>query len=98
MFAVLTTDDNVAAGRPTRQSSVSQGGVPERANDGNINGHFNRGQSCTHTTEDLDYPWWAVDLGSERLVLSVVIFNRVDSKCVHFINNLIKTLLYMVDT
>ena len=86
MFAVLTTDDNVAAGRPTRQSSVWDGHTSNRANDGNTNGDLEIGQSCTHTTGGLDYPWWAVDLESVRLVQSVVIYNRVNGNYVHFIN------------
>ena len=87
MFAVLTTDDNLAAGRPIKQSSMFEGHTPDRATDGNINGDLEIGQSCMHTTVDLDYPWWAVDLGSERLVQSVVIYNRVDGKSNYFINN-----------
>ena len=82
---------NKAAGCPTRQSSVFYGCVPERANDGNINGDLDVGFSCTHTTVDLDYPWWAVDLGSEHLVRSVIIYNRVDGNYVHFINDTLKS-------
>ena len=74
---------NVAVGRPSRQSStetITDWDVgPDRANDGNVNGNMNVGQSCSHTVES-DYPWWAVDLGSVRLVLSVHIYNRVDCK------------------
>ena len=86
MFAVVITEDNVAAGRPTKQSSEANSGASDRATDGNINGDFIRGQSCTHTPE-LDYPWWAVDLEYEHLVRSVVIYNRADGMCVYFINN-----------
>ena len=79
---VLTLEMNVALGRPSRQSSTEflRAG-PERANDGNVNGHLNLDKSCTHT-QLTDYPWWAVDLGSVRLVLSVDIYNRVDCKLV----------------
>ncbi|KAK2189176.1 hypothetical protein NP493_114g06066 [Ridgeia piscesae] len=35
--------------------------------------------SCTLTVDSTNYPWWAVDLESERLVRSVVIYNRVDA-------------------
>ena len=91
MFAVLTTDDNVAAGRQTRQSSVYKGSTADRANDGNINGHLGNGETCMHTTVDLDYPWWAVDLGSERFVRSVTIYNRVDGNYVHIINETLKS-------
>ncbi|KAI0208018.1 hypothetical protein LSAT2_007353 [Lamellibrachia satsuma] len=74
---VLTTADNIARGRPTNQTGVLCDGSAEKGNDGNINGHFNDGRSCTHTG-DSNYPWWAVDLQSERLVTSVHIYNRVD--------------------
>ena len=86
MFAVVITEGNVAAGRPTKQSSEANSGASDRATDGNVNGEFNVGESCTQTTE-LDYPWWAVDLESERLVRSVVIYNRADGKCVYLKNN-----------
>ena len=85
-FAVLTSEANVAAGRPTRQSSVSSGASADRANDRDVNGNYFIG-SCTLTVDSTNYPWWAVDLESERYVRSVVIYNRVDGNYVHFINN-----------
>ena len=89
-------DDNInaAAGRPTRQSSLFHGlygGAPERGNDGNINGDYRVGQSCTHTNIHHDYAWWAVDLESVYLVRSVVIYNRVDGNYVHFMNETTKS-------
>ena len=83
-FVVLTSEDNVAAGRPTRQSSVDDGASADRAIDGDVNGHYYKG-SCTLTVDSTNYPWWAVDLESERLVQSVVIYNRVDGKCVQIL-------------
>ena len=54
------------------------------ANDGNTDGNFWDG-SVTHTDWGLTYnvpnvagQWWAVDLGSERVVNKVKIFNRTD--------------------
>ena len=83
VILVLTQDHNVAVGRPSKQSSTDTtfdwDVGPDRANDGNVNGNMKVGQSCSHT-ESTDYPWWAVDLGSVRLVLSVHIYNRVDCK------------------
>jgi len=78
LFVAVRAIDNIALSRPTRQSSVGYGGVPDRATDGNIDGHY-KDNSCACTRET-PYPWWAVDLGSERLVRSVVIYNRVDRK------------------
>ena len=75
LFAVLTTADNVAVGRPARQSSVLYGATPDRAVDGNTNRDFQGGQSCTHTLGD-NYPWWAVDLETVSLVISVHIYSR----------------------
>ncbi|KAK2178256.1 hypothetical protein NP493_551g03036 [Ridgeia piscesae] len=73
----VRADDNVALGRPTRQSSEANGASSDRANDGNTNGELETGQSCAVTTDKYPNPWWAVDLGSERLVRSLVIYNRV---------------------
>ncbi|KAK2174250.1 hypothetical protein NP493_816g02034 [Ridgeia piscesae] len=69
-------ESNIALRRPSRISSSKNGGTADKANDGNINGIFKRG-SCPHNDDSLK-PWWAVDLESERLVLSVHIYNRVD--------------------
>ena len=80
---MLTTEDNDAAGRPTRQSSVDEGGSADRANDGDVNGDYDKG-SCTLTVDSTNYPWWAVDLESKRYVRSVVIYNRVDGNYAHF--------------
>ena len=74
---------NVAAGRPTRQSSVDDGASADRANDGEVNGHYYKG-SCTLTADPTNNPWWAVDLDSKRYVRSVIIYNRVDGNYVHF--------------
>ena len=83
VVVVSPTEVNIAVGRPSRQSStgtiVDWDVGPDRANDGNVNGNMKVGQSCSHT-EPADYPWWAVDLASVRLVLSVRIYNRVDCK------------------
>ncbi|KAI0242703.1 hypothetical protein LSAT2_011778 [Lamellibrachia satsuma] len=79
MFAkqVLTTEDNIAVGRPARQSSLFDFGTPDRVVDGNINGNSHIMKSCSHT-DIAQRPWWTVDLESERLVRSVHIYNRVE--------------------
>lgn len=80
-------ESNLALGRPSWQSSdlPGYGAVAARANDGNTSGNF-WDSSVTHTDWGF-VPWggagwpgqhWYVDLGSERVVTSVKIFNRTD--------------------
>ena len=79
-------ETNLALNRYSWQSSdlPGWGAVASRANDGNTSGNFWDG-SVTHTDAGLTYDvpnvtgqWWAVDLGSERVVNAVKIFNRTD--------------------
>jgi len=74
------TEENVALGRRTRQSTVYMETGSDRAVDGNTNGDHKAGSGCTHTNAGANYPWWAADLEYERVVLSVHIYNRVDRK------------------
>ena len=67
---------NLALNKPAYQSSLSSEGEAKRAVDGNTNGYYNKGHSCTHTKNSL-MPWWAVDLGSDKMVSHVQISNRV---------------------
>jgi len=68
---------NVARRGKARQSATSAGGVAQRAIDGNTNGHFFRGRSVTHTP-NRRAPWWEVDLGRNRPIERIVIWNRTD--------------------
>ena len=79
MIAVLSTEENIAFGRPTNGSSVQGNGPPKNAVDGDTNGNFLH-RSCTQTIGSA-YPWWAVDLGSPRHIDTVHIYNRVDCEC-----------------
>ncbi|EDO35302.1 predicted protein, partial [Nematostella vectensis] len=47
-----------------------------RAVDGNTDGDFNRGRSCTHTDAHTN-PWWRVDLGTTQPVSEVFLVNRL---------------------
>lgn len=67
---------NVAIGGEATQSSVSHGGYPNRAIDGNTNGNW-FGNSVTHTLSQAT-PWWQVDLGQTVPVEEIVVFNRTD--------------------
>jgi hypothetical protein len=77
-------ETNLALGTPSYQSSDPFGAPASRANDGNTDGNFWDG-SVSHTdfglvTSEADWPgqYWYVDLGSERTVDAVNLFNRTD--------------------
>lgn len=55
-FCVL----NVAAGKAPMQSTVSEGGIPQKAVDGSSSTTFNS-ETCTLTTRERQ-PWWYVNL------------------------------------
>ncbi|MEU5725951.1 glycoside hydrolase N-terminal domain-containing protein [Micromonospora sp. NPDC047738] len=88
--AIVTTDEwkltvpvrvtvsrpNLALGKTATQSSVSSGGIPSRAVDGNTNGVWSAG-SVTHTAAQRQ-PWWQVDLGAVQQIDEVAIWNRTD--------------------
>lgn len=67
---------NLAAGKPTSQSSTLNGGGASRAVDGKTDGDWNNG-SVTHTNFELG-PWWQVDLGAMTSIGEVVLYNRTD--------------------
>lgn len=68
--------DNVALGQATSQSSEVYGGVSARAVDGNTDGVW-AGGSVTHTATE-SQPWWEVDLGENRSIGLINVFNRTD--------------------
>ena len=65
------------AGVVATQSSITAGGEASRAIDGNRNGSYGRG-SVTHT-DNIEGSWWQVDLGEERSVMRVALYNRTGS-------------------
>ena len=69
---------NMALDQPTYQSSISSAGHAALAVDGIAHGVFQKG-SCTHT-QSTPSPWWAVDLGTQRLVSVIQVANRVNSR------------------
>jgi hypothetical protein len=64
------------------QSSTSNGGDASKAIDGNTNGLFGAG-SQTHTNENERNPWWELDLGGDRSIESIVIWNRTESNGIY---------------
>jgi hypothetical protein len=67
---------NLAADKPTAQSSTMHPFSAARAVDGNTDGHFPNG-SVTHTGID-PQGWWQVDLGAVIDIGKVIIYNRTD--------------------
>ena len=65
-------------GAVASQSTTSSGGVASRAIDGNTNGVFSAG-SVTHTANTAQPNWWQVDLGVDRAVERVILYNRTGS-------------------
>ncbi|KAI8501948.1 hypothetical protein Bbelb_203600 [Branchiostoma belcheri] len=78
---------NLALRKPTAQSSteIENGGVAERAVDGNTGGNWFVSHSCTATSHQSS-PWWRVDLGRSQAIDTVVVFNRQDC-CQGRLNN-----------
>ncbi len=73
---VFSGRDNIASEGTARQSSTSFGGHARLAIDGNTDGLFQHG-SVTHTNPQ-PIPWWELDMGGERPVDRVRIWNRMD--------------------
>jgi hypothetical protein len=67
---------NLALKKQARQSSTSYGGTPERAVDGNRDGNHNAG-SVSHTA-NVPNDWWEVDLGSQKQIQEIKLWNRTD--------------------
>ena len=68
---------NIAPQGTASQSSVSHGGDPKRAIDGNTSGSYGDGGQ-THTRENEDNPWWELDLQQERPVEAITVWNRTE--------------------
>ncbi|HEY3323900.1 MAG TPA: discoidin domain-containing protein [Planctomycetota bacterium] len=73
---VYNQGKNIAPQGKASQSSTANGGDAHRAIDGNTNGTFGA-NSVTHTAEQ-DGPWWEVDLGSDKEIEGLVIWNRTE--------------------
>lgn len=67
---------NLALSGTATQSSTDYEGVPERAIDGNTNGNW-AGGSVTHTGHTDSVKWWQVDLGAEKVIDDIVVYNRI---------------------
>jgi azurin len=79
---VMSEGQNIATSGKATQSSTSNGGDASKAIDGNTNGLFGAG-SQTHTNENDRNPWWELDLGGDRSVESIAVWNRTESNGIY---------------
>ena len=76
---IFSAISNLALHKPTQQKSTIAGGSSERVVDGNKNGDYYAGLSCSHT-EFGSGNWWLVDLETTSVIYEVRIKNRLDGK------------------
>lgn len=74
---VLSAGKNIAPAGRARQSSTAYGGNARNAIDGRMDGSYSSGTQ-THTREDERNPWWELDLGGEKPIDEIVVWNRAD--------------------
>jgi hypothetical protein len=74
---LLPNGENVALYGKASQSTTDYGADAKRAIDSNTDGDFFKSSSVTHTAVS-DNPWWEVDLGAEKDLSDIVIWNRTD--------------------
>jgi len=73
---VFSGTENVAYKGNASQVSTAHGGDAARAVDGNTDSDWAK-NSITHTDENIENPWWEVDLGAVKSIDKVVLWNRV---------------------
>ncbi|MBY0586956.1 HEAT repeat domain-containing protein [bacterium] len=74
---VYADGQNVARAGKATQKDTSNNGDAARGIDGNTSPEFGK-QGQTHSAENTLNPWWEVDLGEEKPIETVVVFNRQD--------------------
>lgn len=72
---IISAGKNIAPQGKATQSTTASGGVPERAMDGKKDPPYAKGGQ-THTKVNGDNPWWEIDLGSEKKIESIQVWNR----------------------
>jgi hypothetical protein len=74
---VFSGNENVALKGKASQAGTYADAVAGRAIDGNTNGNYQAG-SVAHTALNKLDPFWEVDLGGQRDITRIVIWNRTD--------------------
>lgn len=72
---VIVGGKNIAPTGKATQSTTANGGVPQRAIDGNKNPDWGKGGQ-THSQENKPNPWWELDLGTAVDIEKVGVWNR----------------------
>lgn len=70
--------ENIAPQGTAIQSSTSADGDAKLAIDRNTDGEYRKTNSTTHTAGTSAQQWWEVDLGSQRELTKIIIWNRTD--------------------
>ena len=83
---VFSDGVNIARKGKASQSSTSNNGNASKAIDGNKSPNYTDGGQ-THSAEGTDNPWWELDLGTEAVIESIVIYNRADGALGSRLNN-----------
>ena len=71
---VFSEDKNIAPQGKATQSSLWGSGTAGLAIDGDTSGDYGEG-TITHTAKSTN-PWWELDLGAEKTISSVAVWNR----------------------
>ena len=72
-------EENVALNGGASQSTTGYGGTAKLAIDGNTDGDFYKSKSVTHNANGDADAWWEVDLGKEKKLTKLAVWNRTDS-------------------
>jgi azurin len=72
---VLSGGKNIALNGRATQSGEAHGGAASKAIDGKTDSSYGSGTQ-THTPENMNNPWWELDLGAEQDINSIVVWNR----------------------
>ena len=75
---LLVNVPNVAEGKATEMSSVKGIYDGSKGVDGNTDQNLDTGHSCFETTDTPVPPWWRVDLSEVNIIITVVLYNRLD--------------------
>ncbi len=74
---VFSGAENIAPKGVAKQSSTYTDAAAKRANDGNIEGDYQK-SSVSHTSGNENDPWWELDLKADKPIDRVVVWNRTD--------------------
>ncbi|WP_372752097.1 carbohydrate-binding protein [Mariniflexile sp.] len=85
-IAATPSADNLALNGLASQSTTAYDAPAERAIDGNTDGDFNNG-SVSHTAPLDNDKWWQVDLGEDKKIEYITIYNRTQQSYSERLNN-----------